>query len=223
MNNATSTKYLISQETFFSLKSVSLEGCKALNILRLKTISNVKRAINPKTNKLLGVISREVISESFESQTFPLVEISVEELNTYRENGIPSFVLKYNGKLYHTIIPANLSLISAEILGKHQCALPGKDCAHLSAAPDEEGGCEKVRKKSCCIEKYPWILTGYETFATKLDVFVVVHCEHYEKQEPRKKVPISQIDKTKLTMAPLVWEDIQSLDDLRRYYKNKNL
>lgn len=112
---------------------------------------------------------------------FPLIEVTPEMLADYRKKGISSFVLKVEGKLFYSAIPNNISFVSSTILGSHKCAIAGHECHRLSTASDEEGGCEKVRNCSNYIERYPWITTGYETFNTKHDSFVVVNCLHYMK------------------------------------------
>lgn len=112
---------------------------------------------------------------------FALEEISAEQLEKKRQEKIPSFVLKENEKYYYTQISNNIKFYSSNLLGEHLCGAFGKECSHLSAANDENGGCKKVRMRSRYIEKFPWIKLGYETFNTGInDVFVVCTCEHYE-------------------------------------------
>lgn len=133
------------------------------------------------------IIALNKLDEIIESLSIDLTEVSLEELATYRKSKIPSFVLKIDGKLYYSSIPEDLNLYPYNIMGKHQCAIVAHECRRLSAASDENGGCEKVRNFSQKIEKYPWITIGYETFNTEHNSFVVLNCLHYESHKKNNK------------------------------------
>lgn len=180
------------KEVSTTFKNIVLEGVETLRAQKVKTTFVITRKLHPATNKPTMIVSKKQIAEEVEPLIFPLTEVTSEELDNYRKHKISSFVLKVDGKLYYTAIPEELSFVSSNILGVHQCAVTGNSCNRLSPASDEEGGCEKVRNFSNYIERYPWITTGYETFHTNHDSFVVVNCLHFEKCPPRKPHSISK-------------------------------
>ena len=112
----------------------------------------------------------------------PLKEVTVEELQEARKTKTPYFVLKEYGKYYLAEIQHDFVFVSSKVLGGHMCSY----CDHVSAASDEDGGCVKVRQFSKCIERYPFILLGYETFNTVSNVFVVPQCTNYAPFPSRK-------------------------------------
>ena len=169
-------------ENSSTIRNIKLD-LKTMNLHaeEVRTISSVTRSLHYKTHKPYQVLSRQRISEEVEESNFHLEEISEKKLKKLRKEEKPSFVLKMAGKYFHTEVPKNISFISADILGDHQCAVYGNGCKHLLALPEKEGGCKKVLDRWKRLEKYPWITIGYETFSTNHDVFVVVQCEHYCK------------------------------------------
>ena len=193
---------------------IILEGVESLRVEKVTTTVELIRELDPETNQLLSVKSNKKVAEKVEiSSCFSLTEVSPEEITGFREQKVPSFVLKVDGKLYHTEVPKNINLISLNIFGKHQCAIGTSVCHRLSAASDEQGGCEKVRKRSKYIERYPWIVTGYEAFNTKNEWFVVVKCLHYEECPPREKLKISEIKRRKISLALFFCDDVEDLED----------
>lgn len=184
------------EKVIYTYGNVRLDGTKTLNV------DIVKESYNPKT-----MTRKSAKKESVETKKFTLKEVTKKELIQYRKRGVSSFVMKLEGTLYHTEIPDDLNLMTANILGKHLCAMQNAECARLSAARDEDGGCKKVRDKSIGIERYPWILTGFETFNTKRDVFVVARCLHYEKYKPQNKYTQDEIKKAKISIAQYVLDD----------------
>lgn len=165
----------IRTETIQTSKNAELHGTELLRINRSITIFE---AIRDEFNNKL--ISRKIIGEKIEPLEFELTEVTEKELEYYRLNEIPSFVLKIDGKLLYTSIPDDINFLMSDMLGNHKCAHKNKTCKRLSAASDENGGCQKVRNTSRCIEKYPWITVGYESFNTKVDAFVVIECQKYQ-------------------------------------------
>lgn len=215
-------KFKTTNEVSISTKNIVLEGVKTLRAEKITTTFKVVRELHPKTNQPFKVVSKEQVDEKVEPLNFPLTEVTPEKLANYRKKGVSSFVLKVDGKLYYTAIPDDISFYSSTILGAHQCAVTSHECHRLSAASDEEGGCEKVRNRSNNIERYPWITEGYETFNTKHDSFVVVNCLHYEKCPPRKPRTTAEINKAKLSLAQFVWDDVETLAKVRaKKEKNK--
>ncbi len=206
MSNTT-TNYRVTQKTVTVLKNVVLDGVKTLKAEKVTTTFEIKREIHPRTKQPFRVVSKNQLSESVETLTFDLVEVTPKELAIYRKKGIPSFVLKVDANLYYGIIPAGLSFVGCDILGPHRCAAIGQECNRLSPASDEEGGCAKVRNHAKYIERYPWITSGYETFNTKHDFFVVAKCLHYEKCPPHKNFFDAEINDAELELARFVWPE----------------
>ena len=173
----------ISNEISTVTKNIILNGVTSLIADEISTTFRVVKCFDKRTNAF-KIIDKKKIKESSKKLVFPLRNVTSEDLEEYRKKGISSFVLKVNGKLYYSEIPDNICFTSSMILGSHLCALYKYECKRLSAASDEDGGCQKVRELSKCIEKYPWITDGYETFGTKNDSFVVANCLHYESCLP---------------------------------------
>lgn len=170
----------MTKQTITKVKNVVLEGVETLKADKITTTFYVKYRFNP-NNGRISIISKNKLEESVEALSLHLTEVTPKKLAQYRQKGIPSFVLKVDGKFYHTRISKNINFVGSTIFGEHWCARPGRECEHLSAASDESGGCAKVRNFSSCIEKYPWITMGYETFNTSQDSFVVANCLRYER------------------------------------------
>lgn len=210
MNTATTKKTLEVSEV---IKDITLEGITALRAIKSTTTFEVVRESYPGFKK---IVSKTLIEEKEEVLHFPLIEVTQQMLTYYRSENISSFVLKIDGKFYYTSIPNNLNFVDSKSLGKHKCSSSGYLCNRLSAASDKEGGCQKVRNKSKYIEKYPWIKIGYETFGTKHDVFVVVKCEHYENCPPSKSYTPTELNSLRLGLAHFVWDDVITIDDVRR-------
>lgn len=213
--NATTPNYQVTKETASVVKNIVLEGVKTLKAEKITTTFEVKRELHPKTNQPFKVVAKNQVDEVVEPMSFDLVEVTPEELAVYRRSGISSFVLKVDGKLYYASIPDNISFVFSDILGAHRCSA----CNRLSAASDEQGGCAKVRDRSQCIERYPWITTSYETFNTKHDSFVVGNCLHYEPYPSRKKLSAAELNRAKLGLAQFVWDDVTSREEVKKRMK----
>lgn len=200
--------------------NVVLDGVETLHADRIVTTHELTWEISPKTKRPYKVLSKKLLDEQIHPLwTLHLAEVSKKDLDAFRYNDVPSFVLKIDGKLYHSEIPRNLALVSYTILGKHMCSVAGHECHRLSAASDSAGGCAKVRNRSKNIEDYDWITTGYETFNTKIDSFVVVHCSHYKPCPPREKLDAETLIHKKIGLAQFVWEDVTSLKESRARYE----
>lgn len=173
------------------------------------TYKVVRKVVNKKHNPL---VSKKLVKSEREEISVKMREITVEELREIRKKNIPSLVYKNEeGKIIYTEIPDNLTDIVIK-MQRHMCA---EICAHMSAAPDEKGGCAKVRAKSTGIERFPWI-TGYETFGTKRDLFVVCDCKHYEKCKPKEARPVKDQIANRIALAQYIWPDVTSLAEVRR-------
>lgn len=181
-------QYMFSREVEVVTQNIVLDGLKALNAEESTITYDVIKEVQPRTYSILGLVSKRKISEKKKAVRFPLTEVTSEQLSIYRNEGVPSFVLKFRNKFYYSKITDNFNFVFSTILGEHKCAFAENVCTRLSAASDKKGGCEKVRKYSKCIENYPWITEGYETFNTGHDIFIVVNCRHYKLCSPSKKI-----------------------------------
>ncbi len=188
----------------------------ALIVRSLVTEYEVIKKINPKTRKLKLVGKRQISCHPVK-ENISLVPVTVSDIRKLRTTNRPTFILKQYRKYFYAEVPADLNLLTSKILGSHKCALFGKECTHLSPAPDVDGGCAKVREKSTGIEKYPWILEGYESFNMEHDVFSVVTCEHYEKVPKRayRKMTPLESRQAQQGLAQYLWEGI-SIEDVRK-------
>ncbi len=223
MDNTATAPFVTKDETYVSIKNVRLDDRAALLADEITVVNKVTLSVNEKTGKPDRVVSKQEISTSVKEISFPFRTITVEELKEIRKSHTPSFVLKENDTYYYTVIPTNISFVSSTLFGTHKCASAGKECQHLSAASDEEGGCAKVRERSSCIERYPWIVVGYETFNTGHDSFIVIICQHYEQCLPRSKVSSERFRAAKLGLAQFVWPDVTNQAEVRkRVEKNHN-
>lgn len=181
-----------------------LDGERAFNLE--KVVSQYEVFTKQKRDGSTKIV-RKLIEENVTSLTFPLLEVTAVQVAMCRKKGIASFVLKKCGKLYWTKIPRNINLVSSELLGTHKCAVSGDVCRYVTAASDKEGGCEKIRNESTYIERYEWIPTGYETFNTSHDAFVVVKCEKYENCPEKPQRSLAEVQSLKLSLAQLAFED----------------
>lgn len=118
MNNETKKTTKIIEEQMS--KAIALDGTKSLRVEKL-TITFEVTTIKEKGKSSTPKVSKKRIGEKVETLTFPLKKVDESLLKEYRAKGIPSFVLKLNGKLYHTTIPKSTSFASAKILGDHSC------------------------------------------------------------------------------------------------------
>lgn len=212
MNNATAPEYMVTTQKRKSVR-ITLDGVKTLNVEKVLTTFEEKLEIHPISKRPFKAIYKKKVDQVVEStNSFHLTQVTTAELEEYRRSEIPSFVLKTDDKLYYTKIPKSLHFINSIVLGEHQCA----KCRHLSAASDEEGGCEKVRNETERIERYPWITEGYETFNTDHDSFVVTSCLHFENYLPHKKVSKAERDKIRLSLAQFYCDDVTNLKQVKK-------
>jgi len=167
-----------------SHQNIGLDGTEFLTMDKVITTWRIVRELDSK-GRPFRIISKEIVNTETTKLSFPLKEVTIGELYIARCGKIPGFVLKEGERYFYTKIPAKLNFVSLSI-GEHKC---GKECLHLSALSDEEGGCEKVRDiRNKMIEKYPFIVRGYETFNTKHDSFRVLECKNYQKCSSRRGI-----------------------------------
>ena len=203
------TKTTVEKNTV--VQNIRLEGLKFLRMEKVTTTFRVTRELHPKTKNPMGILTKDEVKREVEHLSFELKKVSEEELASYRIKKVPSFVAKVDGEIFYTKIPKSISFVYAKMMGTHQCGF----CNRLSAASDKEGGCAKVRNRSRGIEKYPWIKTGYETFGTRQDSFVVINCERYQNFPQRKKVELTKLNNLKIGIAQYIWPDVETMADVR--------
>lgn len=130
-----------------------------------------------------------------------LQAVSKEQLLRIRKEGVPIFILKVGEQLFFSQV--NSYFNTSGILGNvHQCCVNSITCARVSAASDADGGCQKVRDigKAKRIEKYGFILLGYEFANVKNDCLVVGVCKHFTEAKQQKLSPKEKAER-KLGLA----------------------
>ena len=151
-----------------------------------------------------------------------LTSITIEELLVERLSGKPGLVFKNGSSLYFTAIPEKMKFFACSNLGTHLCP----DCGHMSALPDSQGGCRKVRDRSMTsldirnsynkkqsvtgskrIEKYDFIELGYESFNTTQDSLLVLKCQNRIDIIPHPKPSASEAKALKESLATFLEED----------------
>ena len=185
-------------------RNLTLEGHSILRVEKIVSLYEV--SINQRRDGSKKLV-RKLIEQNVKPMTFPLKEVTAQQVAMCRKKGIASFVFKEYGKLYWTKIPKNINFVSSALLGTHKCAAAGDVCLHATAASDKEGGCAKVRNGSCYIERYEWIPVGYETFNTYNDSFVVGGCFRYEDCPEKPPRPIEEVRALKFSLAQFALED----------------
>lgn len=211
LKNETPKVTATTEEKSTLIQNIRLEGLKYLRMEKVTTTFKVTRELHPKTKNPMGILTKDEVKREVEHLSFELKKVSKKELASYRAEDVPSFVAKVDEEFYHTTIPGTISFVSAKMMGTHKCGF----CNRLSAASDRDGGCAKVRNRSKCIEKYPWIKKGYETFNTRQDSFVVVECERYQAFPPRRKVELTKLNNLKIGIAQYIWPDVETMADVR--------
>ena len=188
----------VTLETVTVYDNIRLEGL-TLKLSKISTEFEITRIFNPRKSTNFELASKVETSKEISYLSLELVEVTTAEISKYRKKKIPSFILKKDGKVFYTKIPADLSLYSAKIFENHKCSKANHECRRLSAAIDELGGCAKVRNQAKYIEKYPWIINGYETFGTATDAFFGATCLHYTPCD--KKISEKTKLQTKFSLA----------------------
>lgn len=196
-------QYEVTREESTVFKDIRLEldtTGEFLCATEVKRLNDVYRKINPKTGKPQKLEFKRNPSKTEEALRWELIEVSTEDIRKFRQKKVPLFILKRPHKFLLTEIPESFSLMATNLFGRHICGIP---CNHLSPAPDEFGGCAKVRDRLSDkkIENYPWIGLGYETTGTQQDVFEVVRCAHFIACPPRPKKSCKEIAAIKRELA----------------------
>lgn len=202
-------------QTKKNIIELKLYGTRALVQNKLEKTYEIPTKRDPKTKNVVELKEgRKLIDTKFIEQLayFPLRKVTIKELAELRASGIPGFVLKDSGKFYYTAIPKKLNLITTNVLKKHNC---GENCSRLSPAADEDGGCAKIRDRfEKHIEKYDFIIQGYETFNCNRESLVVSKCAHYETKKHQRLSPIQRRNLL-VALAQYVWEGATDLHTVR--------
>lgn len=141
---------------------------------------------------------------------YPLMEISVTEVQNLRKSDKPIFLYKENNALYYTEMPARLH--SVELLaGSHQCASVNNDCVRLSAESDANGGCRKVRDRYLRIENYDFIKKGYQVINTTNNCLVVLECSNF-KAIPAREIRNKDLANT-LAATNMLLKRLRNMDN----------
>lgn len=155
---------------------------------------------------------RKIIARTELSFILHMTEVSSQEVTQFRKAKTPSLVIVLDGKLLYSEIPKELDLETfRNCLGAYICASSGKECDRLSAAPDNKGGCAKVRYKSRGIEFCSFISKGFETFNTLHDTMHVVVCCNYIAPQARQKQPITKVNEMMECLYSLFHENFDEI------------
>ena len=170
--------------------------------------------IGAKTGKPVSIVSKEVLSSESKNKRYELKKVSKDELKVLRKTSMPALIIKKCGICYWAELDKScekLDFMNHFKLGMmHYCASAGKECARLSAASDECGGCAKVRDRGNLkrIEKYSWITDGYQTLNMRNPVFFVSNCEHYMLAVRTSMLSREKISEMKLGIAGYMYPEI---------------
>ena len=145
---------------------------------------------NPMTGKMSTYIDKNKCVKETTVLSFPLRELTVNQIQILRKKLVPAFILKEKDKFYYAIIPRNISFLTADFLGGHLCASLEKGCRRHQPANSEKEGCKKVFDLKKQIENYDFIEVGFETINVSQEVFSVVKCKRYmceQYKQPKSK------------------------------------
>ena len=147
----------------------------------------------------------------------PLKAVSKEQLLKLRESELPIFILKVGENLFFTFVEKNY--ISSGILGNiHNCSSGGATCCErLSAASDDNGGCQKVRDIKKRIENYNFVKLGYEVVNTENDCTIIGICNHFIEAK-RKKISAREVAMRKMAVATYALDDDKALEKYERRF-----
>lgn len=170
--------------------------------------------------KITFTTSKNVVEYEFH-------EITLKELLRRRMSGNPGVVYKDEEKVYYSDLQPGTESYFAGTGWKHICSQSGKECKHLSAASEENGGCAKVRdifistyavksprslKNAKMLEKYDFVKEGIEIFNSQHYSLNVSSCANYVKMAPRAANTLE------LTEPQKMWAE----DDKKRKLEEHN-
>lgn len=178
---------------------------------------DILRLIDKKTNREVF----DILEKSKFKIPTPLKAVSKEQLSKIRKKELPIFILKVGKNLFFTF--TRNGYISSGILGNvHKCCYNGITCERLSAAPDDKGGCQKVRDTKKRIENYEFVQLGYELVNTNNDCTIIGVCNHYV-EEKRKSLPAREVARRKMAVATYALNDDKALERYERRFSRYKL
>lgn len=161
----------------------------------------------------------KVLAQWEEVFSYPLRQVSVQELLELRLSKVPGVVYKKDNSFFYAAIPGELSFAGkAYSLGRHacgeQCTMVCKGCSRtsdLTVAYQQRIGrrFSDAVKNSWRVEKYDFIREGLETFnmSTPNDAFIVFQCENYQVRPVKKQLSHEAVGALKAGLASYAWDD----------------
>lgn len=136
------------------------------------------------------IITKKELGDIVTPYSLPLVKVSKDEIIEARRTKKPGFFFKKNGSIYYAEIPGRLHFEEFQIGNdmKHLCSYDKTTCKRFTPLPFEHGGCPKIFDGILRIERYKFILDGFEVFNTSNNRLVVLSCKYFEASAPRKIV-----------------------------------
>lgn len=132
-------------------------------------------------------------SELIVDDKYFLNHCTEKQLLALRRQKTPTFILKFDGQLFYALVRQDFFITNHFIFSsKHQCDA----CTRCYAKPFEEGGCLKVLSRKSYlnvseintialrsmsrIERFPFIVDGYETIGIQNESFYVANCQYFK-------------------------------------------
>ena len=185
------------------------------------------------TNLKSSFISKTEILVCYGKKKYKLHlhEIKKEEIMEYRKSGKPGMVVLVDKKFFYTPVKKEWKFVSQKLMGEHVCAMCRKvspllceKVADLSVefhSKKEEEDPYTVAKR---LEKYDFVLEGYETFNTDFNVLVITKCKNVNdlKSKEKQEIPAEKVSASKVALAQYVWPDIDTEEDVQKRLR-KNL
>lgn len=161
----------------------------------------------------------EILRQWEKVDSYPLRQVSVQELLELRLSKVPGVVYKKDNNFFYAAIPGELNFAGkADSLGKHacgeQCTMVCKGCprtSDLTVAYQQRIGrrFSTAVKNSWRIEKYDFVREGLETFnmSAQNDAFIVLQCENYQVRPVKVRLSHETIGAMKAGLASYAWDD----------------
>lgn len=155
-----------------------------------------------------------------ESNEYPMIQVSEEELMGHRLSKVPGVVYKKDSTLFYTAIPDNINLNTdfERSAGKHacgeHCSMVCQGCPRTSdftVASQRRYGKSFPRaiQDSWRIEKYPFVLEGIESFnmGSTSEACLIMRCNNYRTRYRGNPSGTRPNKDAKLSLAHLYWDD----------------
>ena len=157
-----------------------------------------------------------------EASSYPMRQVSAQELMKLRLSKKPGVVYKKDNTLFYAAIPGHFNLTGrANSLGKHacgeHCTMVCKGChrtddltvAYQQRIHRQKQPFKTAVLKSWRIEKYDFVQEGLESFNMdkQNDSFIVLRCENFQFREVKKQLSTEAVGALKAGLASYVWDD----------------